>query len=100
MPHHDYNDPELVFPRLEARIQQIENEPDAYWLQVWLWEKSGVKREVFNRKRAGTWRDAHEIIKALSREHDAKSGKTIFMLGNYPNRTSSGFLCSRLRFCA
>jgi hypothetical protein len=48
MPHNDYNDPELEYPRLEARIQEIESEPDAYWLQVWLWEKAGVRWEVFN----------------------------------------------------
>jgi hypothetical protein len=84
MPHNDYNDPELAFPRLEARIQQMENEPDAYWLQVWLWEKCGVRREVFNRKRAGSWRDAHEIIKALSREHDAEVGADDIYVGNLP----------------
>jgi hypothetical protein len=86
MPHNDYNDPELVFPRLEARIQEIEGEPDAYWLQVWLWEKPGVRQEVFNRKRAGTWRDSHEIIKELSRKYDVEVGNDDIYVGNLPEQ--------------
>jgi hypothetical protein len=84
MPHNDYNDPELEYPRLEARIQEIENEPDAYWLQVWLWEKAGVRWEVFNRKRSGTWHGSHEIIKELSRKYDAEVGNDDICVGNLP----------------
>jgi hypothetical protein len=69
---------------LEARIQKIENEPDAYWLQVWLWKAPGERQEVFNRKRAGTWRDAHEIIDALSSEHDAEVGEDDIYVDSLP----------------
>jgi hypothetical protein len=84
MPHTDYTDPEIAFPRLEARIQHVENEADAYWLQIWLWEKPGVRREVFNRKRAGSWRDAHEIIKEQSRKYDAEVGEDDIYVGSPP----------------
>jgi hypothetical protein len=33
MPQIDHTDPEITFPRLEVRIQQID--ADAYWLQIW-----------------------------------------------------------------
>lgn len=82
MPHTDYNDPEIVFPRLEARIQHVET--DAYWLQIWLWEKPGVRREVFNRKRAGSWRDAQKIIEEHSREYGAEVGADDIFVGKLP----------------
>jgi hypothetical protein len=42
MPATDYTDPEIPFPRLQARIQKAEN--DAYWITIWLWEKPGNER--------------------------------------------------------
>ena len=69
MPHNDYNDPELDYPRLEARIQKTDN--DAYWIQIWLWKEPGKREILFNRKRAGSYPDALEIIKAAARETNA-----------------------------
>jgi hypothetical protein len=49
---------------------------------VWLWKKVGRPREeIMNRKRAGSWRDAHEYIEkfalnASASAHDAGSGIT------------------------
>jgi hypothetical protein len=37
IPVTDYDDPEVEFPRLEARIQKIAD--DFYWLTIWLWER-------------------------------------------------------------
>ncbi len=70
MPKNDYADPELSFPRLQARIQRLDGE--SYWLQVWLWpEAGGTRQQLMNRKHGGSWRDAHEHLKALSEIHDA-----------------------------
>jgi len=88
MPHTDYTDPEIEYPRLEARIQKIENEPDAYWLQVWLWSAPGERQEVFNRKRAGTYHDAHEIIGELSWKHHAVVGEDDIYVGHLPEQNS------------
>jgi hypothetical protein len=64
MPMNDYNDPELTFPRLEARIRLLDGE--TYWLQVWFWEKPGGPRQVVtNGKRAGNDRDAHEYLRKV-----------------------------------
>jgi hypothetical protein len=61
VPHNDYSDPELTFPRLEARVQKVE--ADAYWIQIWLWKEPGENRiEILNRKRAGSYEDAKQII--------------------------------------
>jgi hypothetical protein len=63
----DYSDPETPFPRLQARIQKVDK--DAHWLTIWLREKVGEERhEVFNRKRAGSFHDAHEIIKEYAKK--------------------------------
>jgi hypothetical protein len=70
MPKTDYDDPEIPFPRLQARIQLLDEQ--TYWLQVWLWEKvGGPPKQLINRKRAGTANDAHEYLKAFSEENDA-----------------------------
>jgi hypothetical protein len=39
MPKNDYDDPELTFPRLEARIRLLDSE--TYWLQVWFHKEPG-----------------------------------------------------------
>ena len=72
MPHNDYNDPELDYPRLEARIQKTDG--DAYWIQIWLWKEPGKREIVLNRKRAGSYPDALEIIKVAARETNADFG--------------------------
>ena len=73
MPKNDYNDPELTFPRLEARIQLLDNE--TYWLQVWFWEQPGGPRhEVRNGKRAGNANDAHEHLRKLMALTGARIG--------------------------
>ena len=70
MPKNDYTDPELPFPRLQARIQRMNGE--FYWLQVWLRKEPGeVRQELMNKRHAGSWRDAHEHLKAFSEKHDA-----------------------------
>lgn len=70
MPHNDYNDPEIPFPRLEARIQKVED--DAYWITIWLWEKPGTDgRKLLNRKRAGSYADAQEVIQDCARQYGA-----------------------------
>jgi hypothetical protein len=65
MPANDYNDPELEFPRLQARIQRLA--ADSFWLQVWAREKAGAERRALvNGKRAGSREDAHEIIREIA----------------------------------
>ncbi|MGA3309435.1 MAG: hypothetical protein ABSD08_12585 [Xanthobacteraceae bacterium] len=66
MPHTDYADPETVFPRLEARVQKVED--DAYWITIWHWKELGVRERVFNRKQAGSYEDAKETIVKHARE--------------------------------
>ena len=67
MPANDYSDPELSFPRLQARIQVLS--PDTFWIQMWVREKAGeARRELINRKRAGSREDAHEIIREIARQ--------------------------------
>jgi hypothetical protein len=64
MPKNDYDDPELTFPRLEARIRVLDSE--TYWLQVWYHREPGAPREVeTNRKRAGNVWDAHQYLLKL-----------------------------------
>jgi hypothetical protein len=64
MPMNDYDDPELTFPRLEARIRLLDSE--TYWLQVWFHKEPGAPREVMtNGKRAGNAWDAHEHLRKL-----------------------------------
>jgi hypothetical protein len=73
MPATDYTDPEIPFPRLQARIQKVEN--DAYWITIWLWEKPGNERRLLtNGKRAGSFPDAHEIVAECARQYGADVG--------------------------
>jgi hypothetical protein len=73
MPLNDYNDPELTFPRLQARIQLIDNE--SYWLHVWLWDKpGGPRKELMNGKRAGNANDAHEYLRKFAAFNSARIG--------------------------
>jgi hypothetical protein len=82
MPHTDYNDVENQFPRLEARIQQIE--PDAYHLKIWLWQRPGERREIFNGKRAGSFHDAHEILQEQAEKHNAVWEADDVIVGAWP----------------
>jgi hypothetical protein len=71
MPKTDYSDPETEFPRLQARIQKTEE--DAFWIQIWLWEKAGDegnRREIMNGKRAGSFADITEMVYESARELD------------------------------
>ena len=46
-----------------------------YWLQVWLWKKVGGPRvEIMNRKRTGSWRDAHEYVEKFAEDYHADVG--------------------------
>ena len=69
MPHNDYSDPELRFPRLEVRV--VKTDGDAFHVQVWKWIKPGMRepRPVINRKQAGSYADVTEVIRQLSEEH-------------------------------
>ncbi len=68
MPHNDYTDPELRFPRLEARIQKVAD--DAFHIQIWRWEAPGERGPpLVNRRRAGSYEDAKEIIREYGAEH-------------------------------
>jgi hypothetical protein len=70
MPPTDYDDPEIQFPRLQARIQLLDDE--TFWLHVWLWPQvGGPRKELLNRKRAGNANDAHEYLKAFAEMNDA-----------------------------
>lgn len=73
MPMNDYDDPELRFPRLQVRIQRMDEE--SHWLHIWLWKKVGGPREqIFNGKRAGNWRDAHIFIEEIAKQQKADIG--------------------------
>lgn len=73
MPKTNYDDAEIPFPRLQVRIQRLDGE--SHWLQVWLWNQVGGPREsLFNGKRAGNWRDAHEEIERIAKERGADVG--------------------------
>jgi hypothetical protein len=63
MPLNDYTDPEagLKFPRLQVRIHELEG--GVCWVQVWLREELGEKRDVLmNQKIGGSWRDAYDLV--------------------------------------
>lgn len=84
MPHIDYNDPEYNFPRLEVRLQLVE--ADAYWLKIWLWKKAGDGPHLLlNSKRAGSARDAHELIEQYEHMHSAECGPDDIIVGQMPN---------------
>jgi len=70
MPKTDYSDPEIEFPRLQARVQKTDE--DAFWLQIWLWERPGDernRREIVNGKRAGSFADISQMIYGCADEY-------------------------------
>jgi len=73
MPMTDYTDPEVRFPRLEARIQK--RELDAFWITIWLWNQAGGERQkILNGKQAGSFEDAKVIIRQCAEELGADVG--------------------------
>ncbi|UUO27438.1 MULTISPECIES: hypothetical protein [Bradyrhizobium] len=73
MPKTDYDDPEIPFPRLQVRIQRMDG--NSHWLHVWIWDQvGGPRRVLFNGKRDGSWRDAHEKIEELAAANNADVG--------------------------
>ena len=68
MPHNDYDDPELNFPRLQVRV--VKTDDDAFHVQVWKWTRPGQRepRPLFNGKRAGSFADVTEFIGAIGEE--------------------------------
>jgi len=84
MPHINYNDPEYRFPRLKVRLQLVE--PDAFWIKIWLWKRAGDGPHLLlNRKRAGSDRDAHEIIEEYKRRYGAECGADDIIVGPMPD---------------
>jgi hypothetical protein len=65
----DYTDPELSFPRLQAKIFTIDG--DTYLLTIWLWEEAGVRRAIMGAKPAGTIGDAHIMIQDCAKKYGA-----------------------------
>jgi hypothetical protein len=77
MPKTDYTDPEIRFPRLQARVHKTDD--DAFWMQIWIWDKpgdgrGGERREIVNGKRAGSYADITEMIYACARKHGVDVG--------------------------
>jgi hypothetical protein len=63
MPHNDYNDPELSFPRLEIRV--VKTDDDAFHVQVWKWIRAGHRepKPLVNGKQAGSYADEREFLR-------------------------------------
>ena len=73
MPKTDYSDPEIPFPRLEAKIFTINGE--TFLLSLWLYEKAGAKRrQILDGYRAGTINEAHSTIDEYSKRYGAQIG--------------------------
>jgi hypothetical protein len=77
MPKTDYSDPEIVFPRLQARVHKTDE--DAFWMQLWIWDKAGdgsggERREIMNGKRAGSFADITDMIYEIAEEHGVDVG--------------------------
>lgn len=68
MPHNDYSDPELSFPRLEVRV--VKTDDDAFHVQVWKWLRAGEREEkpLINGKKAGSFADVGEFLRKLQDE--------------------------------
>jgi hypothetical protein len=68
MPHNDYNDPELDFPRIEVRV--VKTDDDAFHIQAWKWIAAGQRepRPLINGKQAGSFEDIRRLIGGLSSE--------------------------------
>lgn len=73
MPKNDYNDRELKFPRLEARLIKL---PDGFHrVQIWLHREPGEGREqLVNKWIGGSALDAHEYIREQAYKYDAEVG--------------------------
>jgi hypothetical protein len=69
----DYNDPELKFPRLEARLLKL---PDGFYrVQIWLRREPGEGREqLVNKWIGGSALDAHEYIREQADKFGAEVG--------------------------
>ena len=77
MPKTVYSDPEIPFPRLQARAHRTDK--DAFWMQIWIWERpgdgrGGERREIMNGKRADSLADIREMISDCAREHGVLAG--------------------------
>lgn len=68
MPHNDYNDPELPFPRLEVRV--VKTDDDAFHVQVWKWTGPGEReaKPLVNGKRAGSNADISAFLGQIGAE--------------------------------
>jgi hypothetical protein len=71
MPKTDYADPEIEFPRLEARIHKTDD--DAFWITIWQWDGPGdgggsERRQIINRKQAGSYADMPEVVYGIAHE--------------------------------
>lgn len=77
MPKTDYSDPEIPFPRVEGRAHRTD--PDAFWLQIWIWDRAGdgrggERRQIVNGKRAGSLADIQQAIYDCASEHAVDAG--------------------------
>ena len=75
MPHNDYNDPELEFPRIEVRV--VKTDDDAFHVQAWKWVGPGQRDPepvVKPGKRAGSVADVRQLLIELSKKHDIDIG--------------------------
>lgn len=101
MPKNDYDDPELTFPRLEARIRLLDSE--TYWLQVWFHKEPGAPREVLTngkrRQRVGCPR-AFEEIEGLN-QRPLRSGRLLPLRTQKFQTDTLPFFASRTKalFC-
>jgi hypothetical protein len=71
MPKTDYSDPEITFPRLQARIHKTDE--DAFWVTIWRWDGpgdvAGVERtQIVNGKQACSCADMPEIVYGIARK--------------------------------
>jgi len=71
MPKTDYSDHEITFPRLEVRAHKTD--PDAFWMQVWVWDRpgdgrGGERRQIMNNKQAGSLADIRQLAYGCAAE--------------------------------
>lgn len=70
MPKTDYSDPELTFPRLQARIFTIDGETQ--FLDLWLWKQAGGERlQITKAQAAPSMDDAHQLIQEFMVKYGA-----------------------------
>jgi hypothetical protein len=73
MPQTDYSNPEITFPRLEAKISTIDGE--MHLLSLWLHEKAGGERkQLLNWEASGSIAETHELISKYAKKHGAEIG--------------------------